>query len=155
MKSNYIKKISGLFLALGLLIATPALGLAQQGYPNYNYGRPGYSYNNRSYIMSMARFKGYRQGFKQGREDRFARSRYGYWNPQVFRDYDQGWNGDSRFRGYYEQVYRDAYQIGYRDAFYGRPYRQAFSNNPGNPNRYDDRYNRYDRYNDWDYRHNR
>ena len=148
MKSNYFKKVSGLILALGFLIATPALGLAQQGYPNYNYGRPGYGYNNdnnRSFAQSMARFKGYRQGFKQGREERYARYRYGngygygnfpsgYWNSQSYRNNYEGWNGDSRFGGYYDQIYRQAFQLGYRDAISGRPYRRDFGDNPS---RYD------------------
>ena len=177
MKSNYIKKVSGFILMLGMLIAAPGLldtkAFAQELGPKAfaqeddhcnddYYSRPGYGNYNRFEIQRIGGLSGYREGYQHGREDRFDGETFNFWHDQTYRNPGSGRFSDYRFRGIYQQAFRSGYERGYRDAYYGRPYRPAFT-------RYQDQYdNHHDRsyndqyddnqdqtYNNWNYWRNR
>lgn len=82
----------------------------------YGNSNGGYYTNN---IYRVAQQNGYRDGLRQGREDRRDRDRY---NPQKARDYKNAMNGyNSRFgsKNDYKTAYRQAFINGYNQGYNG------------------------------------
>jgi flagellar biosynthesis/type III secretory pathway protein FliH len=81
-----------------------------------------YSRDYRDNAMKMARERGYRDGFNEGRDDARDGDRY---RPQASNYWERGTDGyDNRWgngnRNSYRQVYRSAYMQGYRAGYYQR-----------------------------------
>ena len=120
------KKIGGYLLALFLLfgIITVASSSAQAQYPWGNdrdrdrrderYRRDD-RYRNNSY--QIARQQGYSYGMNVGAADAQRGQSYNPQRSRYWRNATEGYNSYYGNRGQYKQVFRNAFEQGYRDGF--------------------------------------
>ncbi len=135
MKSAYSsKKIGGYLLALFLLfgIITVASSSAQAQYPwgNDRYRRDERyrrddRYRNNSY--QVAQQQGYSYGMNVGAADAQRGQSYNPARSRYWRNATEGYNSYYGNKGQYKQVFRNAFEQGYREGFQ----RYAYNNRRG------------------------
>ena len=100
-------------------------------YNNYQYNRGGNSYYTSQYGAQMLRDavnRGYEEGFYAGQADRQDRWDYDYQNSYGYQDGTYGY--DSYYVGMdeYQYYFRQGFQRGYEDGYYGRNQYGTYSN---------------------------
>jgi flagellar biosynthesis GTPase FlhF len=91
--------------------------------PNYRYQRDGRYYQTNQYGMKKlekALQAGYNEGFKAGRADREDRWRYDYRSAFAYQDANYGYDGRYIAQDEYNHYFREGFQRGYDDGYYGR-----------------------------------
>jgi hypothetical protein len=124
------KKIGGYLLAFFLLfgIITVASSSAQAQYPwgrdrdrdyrrDDRYDRRNDRYRDRYYGYENARRQGYSYGLNVGAADAQRGQSYNPQRSHYWRNATEGYNSSYGNRGQYKQVFRDAFEQGYRDGF--------------------------------------
>lgn len=132
------KKIGGYLLAFFLLfgIITVASSSAQAQYPwgrdqddRYQRQRDrdrdrdrddryrDDRYRNRNYNYETARQQGYSYGLNVGSADAQRGQRYDPQRSRYWKNATEGYNSSYGNKGQYKQVFRDAFEQGYRDGF--------------------------------------
>jgi len=126
------KKIGGYLLAFFLLfgIVTVASSSAQAQYPwgrnqddRYERRRDRDDryrddrYRNRNYNYETARQQGYSYGLNVGASDAQRGQRYDPQRSRYYKNATEGYNSSYGNKGQYKQVFRDAFEQGYRDGF--------------------------------------
>lgn len=81
--------------------------------------------------MRQAVNYGYEEGLRAGRADRDDRWGYDYRDSYAYRDAGYGYNGYYLDQGAYQYYFRQGFQRGYEDGYYGR-YRYARRGDDGN-----------------------
>lgn len=90
---------------------------------NYRYFRGGSWYRVNYYGADMLRQaidQGYREGLRAGRADRYDGWRGGYRNSSVWMDASFGYMGSYVSRSEYNYYFRQGFERGYDDGYYGR-----------------------------------
>jgi hypothetical protein len=141
------KKLGGYFLAFFLLfgLITVASSSAQAQYPwgydrdrrddRYSRDRRDDRYRDRYNGYQVARQQGYSWGMNVGAADAQRGQSYSPQRSRYYRNATQGYDSSYGSKGQYKQVFRDAFEQGYRDGF------QRFANN--RRGRWDNRWPRY------------
>jgi DNA repair exonuclease SbcCD ATPase subunit len=91
--------------------------------PNYRYVREGRYYQTNQYgirMLEKALQAGYNEGFRAGRADREDRWRYDYRSAYAYRDASMGYDGRYVGQDEYNYYFREGFQRGYEDGYYGR-----------------------------------
>ncbi len=91
--------------------------------PNYRYMRGGRYYQTNQYgirKLEQAMQAGYNEGFKAGRADREDRWRYDYQSAFAYQDANYGFDGRYVAQDEYNHYFREGFQRGYDDGYYGR-----------------------------------
>jgi hypothetical protein len=91
--------------------------------PNYRYRRDGRYYQTNQYgikKLEQALRAGYNEGFKAGRADREDRWRYDYRSAFAYKDANYGYDGRYIAQDEYNHYFREGFQRGYDDGYYGR-----------------------------------
>jgi hypothetical protein len=99
--------------------------------PSYRYYRGGRYYEINRYAADLLRQainQGYEQGYYAGRADRQDHWRFDYQNSYAYQDASYGYDGYYVDPGDYNYYFRQGFQRGYRDGYYGR-YRYGRYNN--------------------------
>ena len=133
------KKIGGYLLAFFLLfgIITVASSSAQAQWRDRDrdrrddrYGRRDDDrYRDRNYGYQNARQQGYSYGLNVGAADAQRGQSYSPQRSRYWKNADEGFNSSYGNRGQYKQVFRDAFEQGYREGF------QRYANNRRGSNR--------------------
>jgi hypothetical protein len=121
------KKVGGYLLAFFLLfgILTVASSSAQAQYPygrdrdrrDDRYDRRDDRYRNRSYGYENARQQGYSYGLNVGSADAQRGQNYDPQRSRYWKNATEGYNSSYGNKGQYKQIFRDAFEQGYRDGF--------------------------------------
>ena len=91
--------------------------------PNYRYLRGGQYYQTNQYgirKLEKALQEGYNEGYRAGRADREDRWRYDYRSAFAYRDANFGYDGRYIAQDEYNHYFREGFQRGYDDGYYGR-----------------------------------
>jgi hypothetical protein len=92
-------------------------------YRNDNYGRStrdGYGYHGGTFdLRQTALNAGYNEGMKEGREDRQRGDRFDYRDESDYRSATKDYSSRLGDRSTYQSYFRQAFQNGYRDGYYG------------------------------------
>ena len=91
--------------------------------PNYRYRRDGRYYQTNQYgikKLEQALQAGYNEGFRAGRADREDRWRYDYRSAFAYQDANYGYDGRYIAQDEYNHYFREGFQRGYDDGYYGR-----------------------------------
>jgi hypothetical protein len=91
--------------------------------PNYRYVRGGQYYQTNQYgirKLEQALQAGYNEGYRAGRADREDRWRYDYRSAFAYRDANFGYDGRYIAQDEYNHYFREGFQRGYDDGYYGR-----------------------------------
>jgi len=91
--------------------------------PNHRYRRDGRYYQTNQYgikKLEQAVQAGYNEGFKAGRADREDRWRYDYRSAFAYQDANYGYDGRYVAQDEYNHYFREGFQRGYDDSYYGR-----------------------------------
>ena len=91
--------------------------------PNYRYMRDGRSYMTNQYgikALDKALQAGYNEGYKAGRADREDRWRNDYRSSFAYQDANYGFDGRYVAQDEYQHYFREGFQRGYEDGYYGR-----------------------------------
>ncbi len=91
--------------------------------PNYRYMRDGQYRTTNQYGMKkleQALQAGYNEGFKAGRADREDRWKYDYRSAFAYKDANYGYDGRYIAQDEYNHYFREGFQRGYEDGYYGR-----------------------------------
>jgi hypothetical protein len=91
--------------------------------PNYRYRRDGRYYQTNQYgikKLEQALQAGYNEGYRAGRADREDRWRYDYRSAFAYRDANYGYDGRYIAQDEYNHYFREGFQRGYDDGYYGR-----------------------------------
>ena len=99
---------------------------------SYRYNRGGRYYQTNQYganILRQALNYGYQEGMYAGRADRQDSWRYSYRDSYIYQDANYGYNGYYVQQDDYNYYFRQGFQRGYEDGYYGR--RQYGRNNNG------------------------
>ena len=91
--------------------------------PNYRYRRDGRYYQTNQYgikKLEKALQAGYNEGFRAGRADREDRWRYDYRSAFAYQDANYGYDGRYIAQDEYNHYFREGFQRGYDDGYYGR-----------------------------------
>jgi hypothetical protein len=91
--------------------------------PNYRYVRDGRYYQTNQYgirQLERALQAGYNEGFKTGRADREDRWRYDPRSAFPYRDANFGYDGRYVAQDEYNHYFRQGFERGYEDGYYGR-----------------------------------
>ncbi len=91
--------------------------------PNYRYRRDNRYYQTNQYGMKkleQALQAGYNEGFRAGRADREDRWRYDYRSAFAYQDANYGYDGRYIAQDEYNHYFREGFQRGYDDGYYGR-----------------------------------
>ena len=99
-------------------------------YGNNGYGYGNRTYGNRSYdgytnyggsyqLRQTALNAGYNEGMEAGREDRSRNERFNFADEGDYRSASKDYSSRLGDRGAYQQYFREAFQNGYRDGYYG------------------------------------
>ena len=101
--------------------------------PNYRYRRDGRYYTTNQYGMKTLEQSlqaGYNEGFQAGRADREDKWRYDYKSAFAYQDANYGYDGRYVAQDEYNHYFREGFQRGYEDGYYGREkYGKKDSNN--------------------------
>lgn len=126
------------------LVAGASTALAQQGHHDHDDHDDGY-YDGRVNIGEIRRVameNGYREGAEHGAHDRRERATFNSRHGDVYQEADRGYRDEFGSRGEYQNAFRQAYQQGYSDAYYGRGRGGRY----GDQGYYDQEHSRYDPY---------
>ena len=131
--ANSIKPIGGYLLAFFLLfgILTVASSSAQAQWRDRDQDRRDDRYRrddrnrDRNDNYETARQQGYSWGMNVGASDAQRGQSFNPQRSRYWRNADQGYNSSYGNRGQYKQVFRDAFEQGYREGFQ----RYAYNNN--------------------------
>ena len=99
---------------------------------SFRYSRGGSYYETNQYganILRQALNYGYQEGMRAGRADQQDNWRYSYRDSYIYQDANYGYNGYYVQQEDYNYYFRQGFQRGYEDGFYGR--RQYGRNNNG------------------------
>lgn len=91
--------------------------------PSYRYYRGGSYYSINMYganLLQQAINFGYSEGLRAGRADRMDRWRYDYRNSYAYRDANYGYYGFYVNQSEYNYYFRQGFERGYADGYYGR-----------------------------------
>src|SRR5687768_14976777 len=91
--------------------------------PNYRYVRGGRYYQTNQYgirELEQALQAGYNEGYRAGRADREDGWRYDYRSAFAYRDANLGYDGRYIAQDEYNHYFREGFQRGYDDGYYGR-----------------------------------
>jgi hypothetical protein len=91
--------------------------------PNYRYYRGGRYYEINNYgadLLRQAINNGYEQGYYAGRADRMDHWRFDYRNSFAYQDANYGYDGYYVDVSDYNYYFRQGFQRGYQDGYYGR-----------------------------------
>ena len=140
MKLVSIKKTSGYLLAIFLLFGfiTVASSSVQAQYRVWDRDRDRSRREDRyerRLGLQVARERGYSYGMNVGAADAQRRQSYNPQRSRYWRNATEGYNRDFGNRGQYQQVFRNAFEQGYRDGY------QRFAYNRRGP--WDNRWRRY------------
>ena len=133
MKLNYSSKVGGYILALFLILGFTAIAstTAQAQWRDrddryrrdrdYRYDR----YRRSNYGFDVARQQGYSYGMNVGAADAQRRQSYNPQRSRYWRNATEGYSSSFGNKGQYKQVFRNAFEQGYRDGWqrfagYGR-----------------------------------
>src|SRR5690606_11279029 len=87
----------------------------------YNYGGQWYSTSRyRADMLREAVRRGYQQGLRAGRADRHRRWDRGYRDSRMWIDASYGYSNDYVRRADYQHYFRQGFDRGYQDGYYGR-----------------------------------
>jgi hypothetical protein len=121
------KKVGGYLLAFFLLfgVLTVASSSAQAQWRDRDrrddrddrYERRDDRYRNRSYGYENARQQGYSYGLNVGSADAQRGQSYDPQRSRYWRNASEGYNSSYGNKGQYKQIFRDAFEQGYRDGF--------------------------------------
>lgn len=126
MKLAYsIKNVSGYLLAFFLLfgVLTVASSSAQAQYPygqdrrDDRWNRRDDRYRDRNYSYQTARQQGYSYGMSVGAADAQRNQSYDPQRSRYWKNATEGYNSSYGNKGQYKQVFRDAFEQGYREGF--------------------------------------
>jgi hypothetical protein len=91
--------------------------------PSYRYYRSGRYYDTNQYGADLLRQgvnSGYEEGFYAGQADRQDGWRYGYRDSYAYQDANFGYLGFYVPQNDYNHYFREGFQRGYEDGYYGR-----------------------------------
>ena len=91
--------------------------------PSYRYYRGGSYYNINRYgadLLRQAINYGYAEGIRAGEADRYDGWRYSYRDSYVYQDANYGYRGFYVSQPEYNYYFRQGFQRGYEDGYYGR-----------------------------------
>src|SRR6266511_894669 len=91
--------------------------------PNYRYSRSGRYYQTNQYGVDMLRQAvsyGYEEGVRAGQADREDRARFSYRDSYAYQDASYGYNGYHVDLNEYRYYFREGFNRGYQDGYYGR-----------------------------------
>ena len=91
--------------------------------PNYRYRRDGRYYQTNQYgikKLEQALQTGYNEGFRVGRADREDGWRYDFRSAFAYQDANYGYDGRYIAQDEYNYYFREGFERGYEDAYYGR-----------------------------------
>jgi len=91
--------------------------------PNIRYMRDGRYYQTNQYgikKLEKALQAGYNEGYRAGRADREDRWRYDYRSAFAYQDANYGYDGRYIAQDEYNHYFREGFQRGYDDGYYGR-----------------------------------
>jgi len=91
--------------------------------PQYRYRRDNQYYETNQYGMKkleQALQAGYNEGFHAGRADREDHWRYDYRSAFAYQDANYGYDGRYIAQDEYNHYFREGFQRGYEDGYYGR-----------------------------------
>src|SRR5690606_23376597 len=91
--------------------------------PSYHYNYGGRWYSTSHYgadVLRAAVQRGYQEGLRAGRSDRYARWGYDHRRSRIWIDGSYGFGGRYVSRADYAHYFRQGFQRGYEDGFYGR-----------------------------------
>jgi hypothetical protein len=91
--------------------------------PNYRYSRSGRYYQTNQYGVDMLRQAvnyGYEEGVRAGQADREDRARFSYRDSYAYQDATYGYNGYHVDLNEYRYYFREGFNRGYQDGYYGR-----------------------------------
>jgi len=91
--------------------------------PSYRYYRGGSYYSINMYgvnLLQQAINFGYSEGLRAGRADRMDRWRYDYRSSYAYRDANYGYYGFYVNQSEYNYYFRQGFERGYADGYYGR-----------------------------------
>jgi hypothetical protein len=112
----------------GLLVIS---NTAQAQYPyndryNDRYNDQNYGYNQQSTQVTIN--NGYQLGYGQGSNDRAYGRRFDVDNNKAYRDADSGYrNSGFRDKDQYKRLFRQGFEVGYRDGYSGARRRGYYS----------------------------
>jgi hypothetical protein len=90
---------------------------------NYRYSRSGKSYQANQYGVDLLRQAvnyGYEEGARAGQADREDRARFSYKDSYAYQDATYGYNGYYVDLSEYRYYFREGFNRGYQDGYYGR-----------------------------------
>jgi hypothetical protein len=91
--------------------------------PKYRYSRSGRYYQTNQYGVDMLRQAvnyGYEEGVRAGQADREDRARFSYRDSYAYQDATCGYNGYHVDLNEYRYYFREGFNRGYQDGYYGR-----------------------------------
>jgi hypothetical protein len=91
--------------------------------PNYRYRREGRYYETNQYgadILRQALNNGYQEGFQAGRADKQDNWRFDFRQSFAYEDANYGYDGRYVRQEDYNHYFREGFQRGYEDGYYGR-----------------------------------
>jgi hypothetical protein len=91
--------------------------------PSYRYSRGGRYYQTNQYGVDMLRQAvnyGYEGGVRAGQADREDRARFSYRDSYAYQDASYGYNGYHVDLNEYRYYFREGFNRGYQDGYYGR-----------------------------------
>jgi hypothetical protein len=91
--------------------------------PKYRYSRSGRYYQTNQYGADMLRQAvnyGYEEGVRAGQADREDRARFSYRDSYAYQDATYGYNGYHVDLNEYRYYFREGFNRGYQDGYYGR-----------------------------------
>ena len=125
MKLNYSSKVGGYILALFLILGFTAIASTNvqaqyrddryrrdRDYRDDRYRRDRYNNN-----YQIARQQGYSYGMNVGAADAQRGQSFNPQRSRYWKNATEGYNSSYGNRGQYKQVFRDAFEQGYRDGF--------------------------------------
>lgn len=101
------------------------------GSPNYRYYREGTYYQTNQYganLLRQAVNNGYEEGFRAGQADRQDGWNFSYQDSDAFQDGSYGYDGYYVDLNEYQYYFRQGFQRGYEDGYYGRYQYGAYNN---------------------------
>ena len=98
----------------------PDYNQKQDQAPDANQNRDyGHEHDHSGDYMQMARERGFQDGMKDGEHDRSGHHSFRPTNSDDYKKADAGYRSDYGDKREYRDLYRQAYEDGYRKAFYG------------------------------------
>ncbi len=106
--------------SVAALAAVMSLGVVAPSANAQVYDRGRAARIDRNDIQRVALINGYGDGYEQGMRDRRSRSRFQYQGIDKYRTGRGGYDANWRLEREYQNWYRQGFQRGYSDSFYGK-----------------------------------